>query len=73
MPILMPLKKKYRRPGRLLHRQFDPKEGTRVYSTERHASKQNGNSGQGVKPKTVRPRRRAYAFPVLTGVEFVRG
>lgn len=60
MEVFMTLKRKYRRPGRLLKRQFDPPAGTRVFVTERHTSKYSGNSGKSNRAIQVRPRRKAY-------------
>jgi len=53
------LKAKYRKPGRLLHRQFDPPEGTWVYDSESHPAKQRTNSAT-AKRTSLRPGRRAY-------------
>lgn len=61
-PILMPLKAKYRQPGRLMHRQWDPPSGTWTFACGTHASKKGGNSGGGKihAAQTLRPRMRAY-------------
>lgn len=58
--INWPLKLKYRRPGKILHRQWDPPEGTRVYSAGRFTAKKGGNSGAKTHVITVRPPMRAY-------------
>ena len=57
--ITWPLKAKYRLPGRLLHRQFDPSEGTWVWQAGGQPSKQRTNSGK-AKAVSIRPRMRAY-------------
>lgn len=45
--VLMTLKAKYRRPGRLLKRSgVDPAEGTMTYSAGRFAAKPRTNSGK---------------------------
>lgn len=58
--ILMRLKLKYRNPGRLEHRDFDPPQGTLTYKAGRFTSKRGGNAGTGSNTKTLRPRRKAY-------------
>jgi hypothetical protein len=58
--ILIPLKAKYRIPGKIMHRPFDPPEGTGVYSAGRFKSK---TSNQGTKEKSkqsLKPRQRSY-------------
>lgn len=55
----VPLKLKYRNPGRLLHRQFDPPEGTWTFQGGTFKSK-SSNQGTSSKVKTLRPRKRAY-------------
>lgn len=57
--ILIPLKAKYRIPGRILHRPFDPPEGTGTYLAGGFGSK-SSNQGKKKNGKTLRPRRRAY-------------
>ena len=56
-----PLKAKYRRSGKLLHRQgVDPPEGTWTYSGGNYRSASGGNAGKTDKSIHLRPRRRAY-------------
>lgn len=55
----IPLKLKNRNPGRLLHRQFDPPEGTWTFVGGTYKSK-TANSGTANKVKTLRPRKRSY-------------
>lgn len=55
----IPLKLKHRNPGALLHRQFDPPFGTRVFQGGTFKSK-TSNQGSKTNVKTIRPRRKAY-------------
>lgn len=59
--IHMTLKFKYRLPGKLVHRDFDPPGGTLVRAAGSNTSKKGGNSGSGsTKVKSLKPRRKAY-------------
>lgn len=61
MEILIPLKAKYRLPGRLLRRSgIDPPEGTRVYSGGRFAAKPRTNSGKAKQGQIVSCRMKSY-------------
>jgi hypothetical protein len=58
--FLIPLKAKYRIPGRILHREgIDPPFGTGVYSGGRFKSRTE-NQGKASKVRTLKPRQRAY-------------
>lgn len=60
-------KVKYRRPGRLLHREkIDPPEGTWVYNAGRFGSRPRTNPAR-KKGETLRPRMKAYWGNVLRG------
>lgn len=57
----IPLKAKYRNPGRLQHRTFDPPEGTRTFTAGGGHSSKSSNSGQGSqKRQTLTPRKKSY-------------
>jgi hypothetical protein len=59
MAYSMPLKLKYRSSGKVLHRGWDPPEGTRVYTAGRFKSKSaNQGASKKVKGQTLRPRRK---------------
>lgn len=60
MAILIPLKAKYRIPGRLLKRAgIDPPEGTMVFNGGRFKAT-SSNQGKSDKVRTLLPRRKSY-------------
>ncbi len=61
------LKAKHRNSNRphignfaLVHRKFDPPEGTLIRKAGNNTSKKGGNSGKGTLVRTLKPRQRAY-------------
>ena len=59
--ISIPLKAKYRIPGRILHRDgIDPPFWTGVYNAGRFKSKSSNAGTKGKSGQTLKPRQRAY-------------
>ena len=59
--MIIPLKLKYRTPGRILHRGWDPDGGTLVYEAGgRFTSKTNNSGKKQLRMQGTGPRMKAY-------------